>query len=75
VIIYALGFDPEVPNFIKDANLKLDKWNGIVVDENYQTSHPKIYSGGDSVRGADLAVTAAYDGREAAKKIVEKLVV
>jgi glutamate synthase (NADPH/NADH) small chain len=75
VIIYALGFDPEVPNFIKDANLKLDKWNGIVVDENYQTSNPKIYSGGDSVRGADLAVTAAFDGREAAKKIVEKFVV
>ncbi len=73
IVIYALGFDPEVPAFLSEANIELDKWNGIAVNDNYQTSNPKIYSGGDSVRGADLAVTAAFDGREAAKKIVEAL--
>ena len=73
VVIYALGFDQEVPQFLKDANIELDKWDGIKVNENYQTSNPKIYAGGDGVRGADLAVTAAADGREAAKAIAKAL--
>ena len=71
VIILALGFDQELPQFIKDTSLELDKWNGIKVNEKYQSSNSKIYSGGDSVRGADLAVTAAADGKMAAKAIVE----
>ena len=71
VIILALGFDQEVPGFLKEAGLNLDKWNGIEVDGNYQTSNPKIYAGGDGVRGADLAVTAAADGKGAAKAMVE----
>jgi glutamate synthase (NADPH/NADH) small chain len=71
IIIMALGFDQEVPSFLSDANLELDKWNGIKTNENKQTSNKKIYAGGDSVRGADLAVTAAADGKAAAKAIVE----
>ena len=71
IIILALGFDQELPSFIKDSNLELDRWNGIKVNENHQTSNPKIYAGGDSVRGADLAVTAAADGKSAAKAIVD----
>jgi len=74
VIIMALGFDQELPQFLQDLNLELDKWNGIKVNENYQTSNPKIYSGGDSVRGAHLAVTATFDGREAAKAIFKSFV-
>lgn len=73
VIIYALGFDQELPTFIKESGLELDKWNSIKTNENYQTSNPKIFSGGDAVRGADLAVTATADGRNAALKIVELL--
>ena len=71
IIILALGFDQEVPSFLSAADLALDKWNGIKVNENYQTSNSKIYAGGDGVRGADLAVTAAADGKAAAKAIVE----
>ena len=70
IIILALGFDQEVPSFIKESGLELDKWNGLKVNEKYQTSNPKIYAGGDSVRGADLAVTAAADGKGAAKFII-----
>ncbi len=70
IIILALGFDQEVPAFLSEASLELDRWNGIKVNENYQTSNPKIYAGGDGVRGADLAVTAAADGKAAAKAIV-----
>ena len=39
----------------------------------YQTTHPRVFAGGDSVRGADLVVTAAYEGREAAAGIVKLL--
>jgi glutamate synthase (NADPH/NADH) small chain len=70
IIIMALGFDQELPAFISEANLELDRWNGIKTDETYQTSNPKIYAGGDGVRGADLAVRAAADGKGAAKAIV-----
>ena len=39
----------------------------------YQTSHPKIFAGGDNVRGADLVVTAVHDGREAGLAIARYL--
>jgi glutamate synthase (NADPH/NADH) small chain len=35
--------------------------------------HKKVYAGGDCQRGAHLAVTAAVDGREAAKAIIKEL--
>ena len=62
-----------VVSFIKNANLELDRWNGIKVNANYQTSNPKIYAGGDGVRGADLAVRAAADGKLAAENIIRVL--
>lgn len=71
VIILALGFEQELPKFLKDSGIELDKWNGIATNEQFQTSNIKVYSGGDSVRGADLAVRAAADGKNAAKMIVE----
>ncbi len=73
IVILALGFEQELPVFIKNANLDLDKWNGIKVNENYQTTNPKIYAGGDGVRGADLAVRAAADGKIAAENIIKNL--
>jgi glutamate synthase (NADPH/NADH) small chain len=71
IIIMALGFEQEVPSFLSTASLELDKWNGIKTDQNHKTSNDKIYAGGDGVRGADLAVRAAADGKAAAKAIVE----
>ena len=71
IIIYALGFDQELPEFIKNLNLDMDRWNGIKVNEGHQTSNAKVYAGGDGVRGADLAVRAAADGKAAAKAMVE----
>jgi glutamate synthase (NADPH/NADH) small chain len=73
VIIFALGFSPSVPNFLAENGIEVNKWGGIVTDENYETSKKGVFAGGDCYRGSDLAVTAAYDGREAAKKIAEFL--
>jgi len=71
IIIFALGFEQEVPVFLKESGIELDKWSGIVTNDRFQTSKIKVYSGGDSVRGANLAVRAAADGKNAAQKIFE----
>jgi glutamate synthase (NADPH/NADH) small chain len=73
VIILALGFSPEIPEFLKELNVETNSWGGIIVDSNYRTSNKKVYAGGDCQRGAHLAVTAAVDGREAAKAIIKEL--
>jgi glutamate synthase (NADPH/NADH) small chain len=73
VIIFALGFSPEAPSFLNDVKVETNSWGGIEINKTYQTSNPKFYSGGDCQRGAHLAVTAAVDGREAAKEITKVL--
>ncbi|OQX60188.1 MAG: glutamate synthase small subunit [Helicobacteraceae bacterium 4484_230] len=73
VVIMALGFNPEAPAFLAENGIETNSWNGIVVDEKYQTTTSGIYAGGDCYRGADLVVTAAYDGREAAREIVKSI--
>jgi glutamate synthase (NADPH/NADH) small chain len=71
IVIYALGFTQEKPKFLDELNLELDRYNGIKVDKDFRTSNPKVFAGGDGVRGADLAVRAAADGKAAASAIVE----
>ncbi|WP_456433626.1 glutamate synthase subunit beta [Nitratifractor sp.] len=73
VVIFALGFDPVAFPFLAENGIETDKWGGIVVDENYETTKAGVYAGGDCHRGADLVVTAARDGREAARAITRKL--
>ena len=72
-IILALGFNTKHFDFYNDLELMLGKANEIIVDHHQETSHPNIYAGGDVVRGADLVVTAALDGRTAAMAIAKKL--
>jgi len=73
VVIFALGFDPVEYPFLSSNGIETDKWGGIIVNEHYETTTPGIYAGGDCHRGADLVVTAVYDGREAARAITGKL--
>lgn len=74
VIILSLGFDPEVPSFLAENGIETNKWGGIIInEETHETTTSGIYAGGDCYRGADLVVTAAYDGREAARSIVKSL--
>ena len=73
IVIFALGFSPSVPNFLAENGISVNKWGGIVVDENYETSKAGVYSGGDCKRGSDLVVTAAAEGKEAATKIIKSL--
>jgi glutamate synthase (NADPH/NADH) small chain len=73
IVIMALGFDPVVPGFLAENGIEVNNWGGIIIDEQFQTTTAGIYAGGDCYRGADLVVTAAYDGREAARAIVKSL--
>lgn len=49
--------------------LETHSWGGIKVNENMQTSIPKVFAGGDCVSGPSLVVTAMKDGILAAKNI------
>ena len=69
-IIMALGSKPEP--FVKDLNLKLNKWGNIEINEKYQTSNPKIYAGGDLAGIKGTVAWAAYSGREAAENIAKE---
>ena len=73
VIILALGFNNEKLDFLKQNGIETNQWGGIITDEKNQTTQERIYAGGDGVRGADLVVTAALDGREAAYHMLEFL--
>jgi len=75
-VVVAFGFQPNPPSWLRAANVEfepsgLTKVQGIM--RAFQTANPKVFAGGDMVRGADLVVTAVHDGREAAKSIVEYL--
>ncbi len=74
VIIMSLGFDPEVPSFLAENGIETNKWGEIIInEETHETTTAGVYAGGDCYRGADLVVTAAYDGREAARSITKSL--
>ncbi len=74
VIIMSLGFDPEVPSFLAENGIETNNWGEVIIDEKtHETTTAGIYAGGDCYRGADLVVTAAYDGREAARSIANSL--
>ena len=74
IVIMSLGFDPVVPSFLHENGIETNSWGGIIIDEEtHETTTSGIYAGGDCYRGADLVVTAAYDGREAARSIVDSL--
>ena len=76
-IIMAFGFQPNPPQWLGDAGVQTNDWNGVIAEENqnfkFQTSNPKIFAGGDMVRGSDLVVTAIWEGRQAGEGILDYL--
>ncbi|AIY65311.1 FAD-dependent oxidoreductase [Pseudoalteromonas piratica] len=76
-VIMAFGFQPHAMPWLSEFDVELDKWGRIVAPEQgaftHQTSNPKIFAGGDAVRGSDLVVTAIYEGRNAAEGIMDYL--
>lgn len=71
-IVMALG--SKVEPYVKELGLKTNQWGNIEINENYQTSNPKIYAGGDLAGIKSTVAWAAYSGREAAESISKELV-
>jgi glutamate synthase (NADPH) small chain len=76
-VIIAFGFRPNPAPWFGDFNIQLDAQGRIKAPAKgkfkHQTSNPKIFAGGDMVRGSDLVVTAVFEGREAAQGILDYL--
>lgn len=76
-VMIAFGFQPSPAPWFADFGIDLDQRGRVVAPETssfpFQSSNPKIFAGGDMVRGADLVVTAIWEGRQAAEGILTYL--
>jgi glutamate synthase (NADPH/NADH) small chain len=76
-VIIAFGFRPSPPEWLQQYKVSLRPNARVAVSADpstpFQTSNPKIFAGGDMVRGSDLVVTAVFEGREAARGILHYL--
>jgi glutamate synthase (NADPH/NADH) small chain len=72
-VIVAFGFRPNPQPWFEQHNIAIDQGGRVLAKGGahaFQTANPKVFAGGDMVRGSDLVVTAVYEGREAAKGIL-----
>jgi glutamate synthase (NADPH/NADH) small chain len=76
-VIIAFGFQPSPAEWFRNIDVQTNDWDGVVAAEHqeyrFQTSNPKVFAGGDMVRGSDLVVTAIWEGRQAAEGILDYL--
>jgi len=76
-VIIAFGFQPNPPEWLGEVSVQTNDWDGVIAEEfqpfKFQTTNPKIFAGGDMVRGSDLVVTAIWEGRQAAEGILDYL--
>jgi glutamate synthase (NADPH) small chain len=76
-VVIAFGFRPSPAEWFEEFGLAMHPNGRIRVNSlgspRFQTTNPKIFAGGDMVRGSDLVVTAVFEGREAAKGIARYL--
>jgi len=76
-VIIAFGFLPSPPDWFVKQQIALHAGGRVRVSAapttRFQTTNPKVFAGGDMVRGSDLVVTAVFEGREAAQGILRYL--
>ncbi len=75
-VIVAFGFRPNPQPWFEQHGILVDPGGRVIAKGQphaFQTANPKIFAGGDMVRGSDLVVTAVWEGREAAKGILDYL--
>jgi glutamate synthase (NADPH/NADH) small chain len=69
-IISAIGNKPNPLIPRATAELKVEKWGGVIISEaTRMTSIPGVFAGGDIVRGAATVISAMGDGKKAAEQI------
>lgn len=74
-VIIAFGFRPSPAPWFSEFGIEVDNSGLVRADGElkFQTTNTKVFCGGDMVRGADLVVTAVFEGREAAQGILDYL--
>lgn len=73
VVVIALGTVANPLIARTTPGLNINKYNGIVADENGVTSRPGVFAGGDVVSGAATVILAMGAGRKAARAILDYL--
>lgn len=77
MVLVAFGFRPSPAPWFEQHGITVNDWGAVNAPEEqefkYQTSNPKVFAGGDMVRGSDLVVTAIWEGRNAAEGILDYL--
>jgi glutamate synthase (NADPH/NADH) small chain len=76
-VVIAFGFQADPPAWFDDYSIETLPSGRVRVaslgEHPFQTTNPKVFAGGDMVRGSDLVVTAVFEGREAAQGIANYL--
>ncbi|MEC8694698.1 MAG: FAD-dependent oxidoreductase [Pseudomonadota bacterium] len=76
-VLIAFGFRPSPADWFTDLNIHTADSGLVLASDDqelpYQTTNPKVFAGGDMVRGSDLVVTAIAEGRNAAQSILDYL--
>jgi heterodisulfide reductase subunit A len=70
MLIAAIGQQANTSVLAGMDDLVLTRWGGVEVDPvTYQTSHPRLFAGGDLYTGPSIAIGAVAAGREASISI------
>lgn len=69
-VLVAIGQENSFPWIERDLGIEFDKWDMPVVDEvTFQSTHKKIFFGGDAAFGPKNVITAVAHGHQAAISI------
>ncbi|MBQ9299620.1 MAG: NADPH-dependent glutamate synthase [Clostridia bacterium] len=72
-VVMSIGTSPNPLIKSTTKGLEVNKWGGIIVNEDGLTSREHVYAGGDAVTGAATVISAMGAGKVAAKAIDEAL--
>ena len=72
-VVMSIGTSPNPLIKSTTKGLEVNRWGGIVVNEDGLTSRDAVYAGGDAVTGAATVISAMGAGKTAAKAIAEAL--
>ncbi len=69
-VLIAVGQENSFPWIERDCGVEFDKWEMPVVDKTtFQSTHPKVFFGGDAAFGPENVITAVAHGHQAAVSI------
>ena len=69
-VLIAVGQENAFPWIERDIGVDFDKWEMPVVDKTtFQSTHPKVFFGGDAAFGPENVITAVAHGHQAAVSI------